>query len=429
MFDRRMFLGAMSAAGLAGLPALGVAAPSSQSQDRPKKKIAIVTTMWAYLSHGQHMGDRFLVGYPLHGKWHRSDLQVVSAYVAQKPDSDLSVQRAKDHGFTIYPSIAEALRCGGDKLAVDGVVVIGEHGDYPRNEKGQILYPRYEFFQEAVKVFEQDGRAVPMFNDKHLSYSWQKAAKMVADSKRLGFPFLAGSSVPVTYREPSVDVPYGAHVTEALAIGMGDVDHTAFHVYEGLQSMVERRRGGETGVKSVQLLEGEELWQAGDDGRWSKRLLEAALSRSDSISGDSELDSRPQDLVHNGKLRELSGQGEDAPTGLLIEYNDGLRAVVLMLNGIVGEFDGAVQLANNQIISTQFYAPLEPNVVYSARLMAKVEEMIMTGKAPYRVERTQLTSSVVERALDSRVAGHQPIATPELNISYMAPRESQFGDW
>ncbi|MDA0658614.1 MAG: hypothetical protein O2931_02020 [Planctomycetota bacterium] len=427
MLDRRTFLGAMSAAGLAGLPAVCAGAPASQPKG-PRKKIAIVTTLWAYLAHGQHMGDRFLVGYPKRGKWHHPEVDVVSAFVAQKPESDLSAQRAKDFGFTIYPSIAEALRCGGDKLAVDGVVVIGEHGDYPQNEKGQTLYPRYEFFQEAIKVFEQDGRAVPMFNDKHLSYSWQKAAKMVADSKRLGFPFLAGSSVPVTYREPSVDVPYGAHVTEALAIGMGGVDHTAFHVYEGLQSMVDRRRGGETGVKSVQLLEGDELWQAGEDGRWSKRLLEAALSRSDSIGGDSELDSRPQDLVHNGKLREMAAKEEDGQTCLLIEYNDGLRAAVLMLNGIVGDFNGAVRLANDEIISTQFYAPPEPNVVYSARLMAKVEEMIVTGKAPFRVERTQLTSSVIERALDSRFSGHQRIATPELNISYMAPRESQFGD-
>ncbi len=87
-------------------------------------------------------------------------------YVDQKPEGDLSGARAKEFGFEVYPTIAEALRCGGKQLAVDAVLIIGEHGDYPRNEKGQILYPRYEFFQQCVKVFEADGRAVPVYNDK-----------------------------------------------------------------------------------------------------------------------------------------------------------------------------------------------------------------------------------------------------------------------
>ena len=96
------------------------------------------------------MADRFLIGYPDHGAWHQPDMKVVSLYVDQKPEGDLSAERAKEFGFKVYPTIAEALRCGGDKLAVDAVLIIGEHGDYPRNEKGQILYPRYEFFQQCV---------------------------------------------------------------------------------------------------------------------------------------------------------------------------------------------------------------------------------------------------------------------------------------
>lgn len=391
----------------------------------PQKRIAIVTTLWSYLSHGQHMGDRFLVGYPMDGRWQSPRTQVVSAFVAQKPDSDLSASRSQEFGFTVYPSIAEALRCGGKQLAVDAVVVIGEHGEYPRNDKGQILYPRYEFFQEAVKVFEQDGRSVPMFNDKHLSYSAELAARMVQDSKRLNFPFLAGSSVPVSYRNPSVDLPYGAQVAEALAIGMGTVDHTAFHVYEGLQAMLERRQGGESGVRSVQLLEGAAVWQAGREGRWSMRLLEAALSRSDSLGGDSELDSRPQDLVRNGKMPQMLD--EEPHIAILIEYNDAVRAAVLMLNGIVGDFNAAVQLKGDQIVSTQFYLPPEPNVAYSGLLMAHVEEMIVSGKAGYPIERTLLTSSVIERALDSKVAGFKRIETPDLNIRYQTPDRKLFG--
>ena len=102
----------------------------------------------------------------------------VSAYVDQFPQSDLSRQRAKEFGFTIYPTIAEALRCGGGKLAVDAVLLIGEHGDYPDNKLGQRMYPRYQFFKQVAEVCVKDGRAVPLFNDKHLSWKWESAPKV-----------------------------------------------------------------------------------------------------------------------------------------------------------------------------------------------------------------------------------------------------------
>jgi hypothetical protein len=415
--DRRTFLGSLGAA------ALAAAAPPLLAAPPRRKRIAIVTTVWTYLSHAQHMGDRFLIGYPRHGRWHDSRLQVVSLYVDQKPVGDLSRQRAEEHGFKIYPTIAEALRCGGDKLAVDGVVIIGEHGDYPHNSKGQVLYPRFEFFQEAVKVFERDGRSAPVFNDKHLSYSWEKAQRMVADAKRLKFPFLAGSSLPVTWRLPPVEVPYGAKLDEALMVGVGGSDPMDYHALEAMQCMVERRRGGETGIKSVQLIEGDAVWRAGEEGRWSKRLLEAALSRSDSLKGWSDLDSRPQDLARNGELPKLVQH----PAAYFIERNDGLRTTLLMLNGALGDYCFAAQLADGGIVSTQFFLPPTPNVTYSACLMAQVEEMIVTGRAPYPVERTQIASAMLDRCLDSKVAGYRRILTPELNIRYRAPRGSRFG--
>ena len=208
MLSRRSFLGAAST-----LPFVG-SVVSGQNPER--KKIAIIATVWTYQSHAQHMGDRFLVGYPRHGKWHKPPIDVVSLYVDQTPDGDLSSKRAAEHGFTIFKTIAEALRRGGDRLAVDGVVIIGEHGNYPHNKKGQILYPRYEFFRQVVEVFDKDGRAVPVYNDKHLSYSAEKAAPMVAESKRLHFAFLAGSSLPVTWRLPAVEIPYDAVIEDAL---------------------------------------------------------------------------------------------------------------------------------------------------------------------------------------------------------------------
>ena len=388
-----------------------------------RKKMAIITTFWDWRSHANHMGERFLNGYPHDGKWHRPEIDVVSAYVDQRPESDLSGNKADLHGFTIYPTIAEALRRGSDKLAVDAVLLIGEHGDYPDNEKGQKLYPRYEFFEQIVDVFRKDGRALPVFNDKHLSYSFTKAKRMVEASRELKFPFLAGSSLPVTFRIPPVELPLNCQIEDALMVGIGGSDAMDFHALEAMQCMVERRRGGETGVKAVQLIEGDQVWQAGRDGRWSRRLLEGALARSDSRSGIGLTDGRPQDLAHSGELEELV----ENPAAYFIEYNDGFRATLLMLNGAVQDFTFAARVRGlSKVQSVQFLLPPQPNVTYSACLMSKVEEMIVTGQAPFPVERTLLVSGMLERCLESRIGGHRRLVTPELNVSYRAPRGSQF---
>src|SRR5262249_6618697 len=245
------------------------------------KRIGIVSTVDCSLAAAQPMGHRFLVGYPNKGRWRHPDMKVVSLYVDQKPDNDQSQARAKEFGFQVYPTIAETLRCGRDKLAVDAVLIIGEHGKYPRNKKGQILYPRHEFFKQCVEVFEKDGRSVPVYNDKHLSYSFEKAKWMVDQSHRLKFPMLAGSSLPVTWRLPDLELPLGCEIEEALMIGEGGSDPMDYHALEAMQCMIERRKGGETGVKAVQMIEGDAVWKAGERGRWSKDLLVATLSRSD----------------------------------------------------------------------------------------------------------------------------------------------------
>ena len=385
------------------------------------KRIAVITTVYRYLSHAQHEADRILVGYPYQGRWHRPDMKIASLYVDQKPEKDLSVLRAVEFGFQLYPTIAETLRCGGDKLAVDGVMIIGEHGDYPRNEKGQILYPRYEWFKQCVDVFEKDGRAVPVFNDKNLSYSFEKAKWMVDASRRLDFPVLAGSSLPVTWRLPDIELALDCEIEEALMVGEGESDAMDYHALEALQCMVERRKGGETGVKSVQLVEDEAVWKAGDAGRWSKELLTAALSRSDTPQGLTVKDGRTQDLVHNGELARLAKN----PWAYFIEYTDGLKATLLMLNGVVTDFNFGARVKGMGVQSTQFLLTPEPNVTYSACLIGKVEEMFTTGKAPYPVERTLIVSGILESCLTSRIQGHKPLETPHLDVHYRAPRESQ----
>ena len=384
------------------------------------KRIAVITTVYRYLSHAQHFADRFLVGYPREGRWHRPDMKIVSLYAAQRPEGDQGEERAREFGFAVYPTIAEALRCGGDKLAVDAVLLIGEHGEYPTNEKGQVLYPRYEFFKACVKVFEKDGRAVPIFNDKHLSYSFEKAQEMVADAQRLGFGLLAGSSLPVTWRLPDVELPLESEIVSALMVGVGGSDPMDYHALEAMQCMLERRKGGETGVYAVQMLEGDAVWE--EAGAFSHELLEAALSRSDTPCGLTLEDGRTQDLLGSGALKTLV----ENPSAYFIYYEDGLKATLLMLNGAVRDYCFAARLKNNPVpVSTQFLLTPTPNVTYSACLIAKIEELFKTGVAPYPAERTMLVSGILESCLTSRMQGYRQLETPHLSVSYRAPAALQ----
>ena len=186
--------------------------------------------------------------------------------------------------------------------------------------------------------------------------------------------------------------------------------------------MVERRRGGETGVKAVQLLAGDAVWKAGEEGRYSKELLTAALSRSDTPLGLTEKDGRTQDLVASGELQKLAKN----PAAYFIEYRDGLKATMFMLDGALKDFNFAARLKGGQVWSTQFLLTPDPNVTYSACLMHKAEQMFETGSAPYPVERTLLVSGVLESCLTSKVQNQARLETPQLAVQYHPPRESQF---
>src|SRR5919199_3093067 len=184
------------------------------SSEGGRKTVAAIVTEYRIRSHADNIVTRLLEGYELHGTPVPPRLRVGALYTDRMPANDISRDLAAQHGVPIFPAIREALTLGGSELAVDGVVIVGEHGDYPYNEKGQHLYPRRRFFEETVAVFRQSGRVVPVFNDKHLAWSWADAKWMYDTARELGIPFMAGSSMPVTVRVPPVRVPLGADVEE-----------------------------------------------------------------------------------------------------------------------------------------------------------------------------------------------------------------------
>jgi hypothetical protein len=416
MLSRRTFL---KTSAVALLPGVATGQPAG-----PKKKLAVVTNIWNYRSHAWHMAERFLHGYPRDGKWHKPPIEVVSAYVDQVGKDDLSADRAKEFGFKIYPSVSEAVRCGGAKLAVDAVLVIGEHGKYPVNEIGQKQYPRYEYFKQVAEVFEKDGRVVPYFNDKHLSWKWEWSKEMVDTARKMKFPLLAGSSLPVTWRMPAIDLPHGAEVEEALCVAYGALDIYDFHALETLQCMVERRKGGETGVKAVEVLRGDPVWKLLATNGWEQggldpRLFEACLSRCHTLA-------QPATFSHRYPTPAQMKEMVKSPIAYRIEYADGLRGTMLLMNGLTQDFLFAARLkGEKEPLSTLFHLPPNPNVTYSAALMSKAEEMFTTGKAPYPVERTLLTSGLVASGLKSLADGKR-LETPHLAVKYEVPKESQF---
>jgi hypothetical protein len=409
-----------------------LARSAEREAEPPRKlKVAAVATVYHYLSHAYHIVGRFLDGFIVHGGegLHRPDFEVASLFIEQTPpETDLGRDKANRHRVRLSATIADALTLGTGKLAVDAVLLIGEHGDYPYNDRLQKLYPRARFFRDVADVFRASGRGVPVFNDKHLSYSRAEARQMVETARELKFPLMAGSSLPVTWRLPALELPLGRPLEGALVASRGDIEIFGFHALETLQCMTERRdrKGKPQGVIAVTCLEGDAVWAAADSGVWSRALLDSALSRSHTLN--------PGDVKQNTRdFRPPPGKEGFTklphPIAFVVEYADGLRASALILNGHVDDttFAGKLDGRDAGVVSTLVYLPAPPGARFFDPLVLRIEDFFRTGRAPYPVERTLLTGGILDAALESRIKGHKRIETPDLaTIDYEPPADSGF---
>ena len=399
-----------------------------------RPRIAAVVTEYRRYSHAQHILDRYLFGYSWNGRHHVPDIELVSLYTDQQPDGELSRDRSKLFPrMKIYPTIAEALCRGGEKLDVDGVLLIGEHGNYPTNEKGQRLYPRFEFFQQIVDVFRTSNRSVPVFNDKHLSWNWDWARQMVATARELDFPLLAGSSLPVTRRIPQIDMPLGAGVTEALCVAVGGGDGYDIHALEAMQSMVERRRGGETGGEWFEAARGVDAvvkaLAAGsfDQGGWDPRLFRACLCRSHRLVPTRE--GFNHTLPTNKQIEALMRDPENRNTPVLYRYqhSDGLKMSMLLIEGVVHDFTFAAQLSDQpRPLSLQMFLPPREVCNFFNPLTHATEDLFHQGQAPYPIERTLLTTGLTAAGVESLFQKGRRLKTPHLDIHYRPTTRSTY---
>ncbi|HEX4589142.1 MAG TPA: hypothetical protein VH120_04390, partial [Gemmataceae bacterium] len=325
-------------------------------------------------------------------------------YVDQFPaNRDMAREVSKVYKVPIYPTIAEALCRGGKTLAVDAVLSIGEHGTYPTNAKGQHEYPRKRFFDDIAAVVRPTGLRIPIFNDKHLSYRWDWAKAMYDTAREIGMPFLAGSSVPLAQRIPPLEFPAGAKLTEAIATHGGPLDSYDFHAFEVLQSMVENRAGGETGVASVQYLGTDGLRKAAEAGDWSPDLLQAAWD------------------VEPGRKEKstLEQFWKSQPWGLLVRYRDGLRGLCLKVSGDGTRWNFGCRVAGeNKPLLTNFYVGPWRNRCLFKALAHAIQTHFREGKAPYPIERTLLTTGLVAAGVESHADHDRPYETPHLDIKY-----------
>ena len=362
------------------------------------KLVAAVLTAYEKGLHADVLIGKILEGWQQDGGTGPA-LKLAAMYVEQFTANDLARAMAKKHGVPIFDTIEKAVTVVGDHIPVDGVISVGEHGDYPYNDLGQHLYPRRRFFEAITDAFRKYGRIVPVFSDKHLGPVWSEAKWMYDRAREMKVPFMAGSSLPVSFRSPEITVPMDCQIEAAVGIGYSGLDIYGAHALDCFQCLIERRRGAETGVAWVQCLTGESLWKALDDGTLSKDALHAALG---------VISIRP------GTLRR-----EDAEALFLFQYNDGLRGAVLMLSNEVGGTSVALQLkGERRVLATRFEERTQPAYPHFAYLLKGIERMLHTGRPSYPVERTLLTSGILDRALTSRIQKQAKLMTPELAIRY-----------
>jgi len=183
-------------------------------------RVAAICTIYYAHSHADAIVTKFLKGMSIDEGFFPPEVEVVSLYVDHILETDIGTAMAAECGVPIYPSIQRALHAGGDDLGVDAVLLIGEHGDYPWNERGRHMYPRRYFFEQIAGVFAASGRSVPVFNDKHFAYSWADARWMWDRAAELDIPLMAGSCLPLAWRRPWVEHDKGVVIDEAVAVAM-----------------------------------------------------------------------------------------------------------------------------------------------------------------------------------------------------------------
>ena len=382
---------------------------SGRAAARPR--IAVILTTYFRGSHSDVVVGRLLDGYLLEGENRQPDVEVVSAYLellgdpygGDDPREDIGVDLFEKFGVPMFDSVAEAIGLGEPGVAVDAVLVIGEHGGYEENMYDQRLYPRKRLVDAVISTMWGAGTFVPVFTDKQLAWRTRDAFRMVQDCQRFGVPLMAGSSIPLAWRSGDQTWPAGEPMDAAVVVGFGGADIYGTHLLELAQSFTERRQGGETGVEQVLGLTGDQARAALTDGRIDPALYRQALE---------VLDLDPQD---EGMMSE---SGIDV---FEVIHRDGLRTWIVIHEGL-NRF-GVAARGPQVSTTTRVWAQRGPQFGHFSYLVRNIEQFFRTGRPAWPTERVLLVTGVLDAAMRSRYAsrgqgGPVPVATPELDVAY-----------
>lgn len=359
-----------------------------------RKRVAAIVTEYRFNSHADVILGRLLGDFG-----YIPQLEVVSIYTDQVPSNDMSRDMAARRGVPIYPTIGEAIRTPNSVAPIDGVILIGEHGDYLVNEKRQTMYPRCRLLRETLDAMDEAGLRVPIFSDKHLSYDIDETEWMYDQLKRRGIPFMGGSSIPHTDPLPAYDPALLEDANEWLVVSYSTaVEAYGYHGLELLQSIAEKRRGGETGVRSVRALEGEAVWEAMDRGEWPEDLMDQALAIYPDL--------RP------GHPREL----QPGTVLFVVDYEDGTRGCVIQFPDWIDQWGYAFRTPSGvtaALCDSEKQRPFR----HFERLTRMIENFISTGQQPFPMERVLMSTGLIDYGMRSLYL-NKPVDCPLLRIAY-----------
>jgi len=353
-----------------------------------RPRIAAILTGFHQGSHADVILRRWFESFPADETWGWSGpkTELSGAYLDQRLDNDIGVEFFRTNDVPLYDTVREALTLGTGKLAVDGVILIGEHGDYPYNEIGQQLYPRKELFDLIVEVFRESGRAVPVFNDKHLSWNEVWAKEMCETAWELRFLLFAGSSIPLCPMTPNIRIPEGEMVEEAVVLFFGPDESYGFHSLEFAQAILETQTVGQSSNTATTAWRGDEVWKQMEAGKWSKELFDRALASVDPAGGK----------VEAGDYRENIRKNQKELSAFVLDYYWGLQVTHINMTGHLETWAIALRLTSGEILSA-FPTVLDADLFHPhfAALSSLIQDTFLSGRAPHCLQRSICTTSAV----------------------------------